>query len=373
VAHHDGVGSPLERLVSFDHSGGSNGNNNGTTPPRAETARRLLRRPRCAAAAANQADESEPPMTRARLAATEFVASAAVVTPAAAEQRRRQLQEQHRQPRGATPVDARTPAAAATTSGAIRSVLSATDLATLEAYAGPLACARGERELGVHVGVGAAAVSGGGSSSSSLELRAASSPQLAAAIARCFCVVGRVMDKLGGEGCKSGNWRACVEPADGGMLALGVGTSFTSAVRAECCGDDHDGGSDGMIGSDDVAEGTTSIVIWLDPDVCELSSSLSAAGDSAAGLRGARCASSFRVLYGGRSCALQHGTVLFVPPDEYSGGQNLRDMRVEVVGAGGGGGVRRRLVGLHFFISAQVSGACALLGADGVRKSLVVT
>jgi hypothetical protein len=247
---------------------------------------------------------------------------------------------------------------------------SADVLVALEQYAGPLVCARGA------VGILGARSSGG----TDLHLVASSSsPQLTSATARCLCVAGRVLRVLGGDACEFANWRACVEPCDGGLLALGLGLTFTSARRAEFGGaDDDDDGLD-IVAADDVVDGTASMVVWLDPDVCE-----ALATDDLARARRARCAAvgpdaRFRLHYGGYSYALQHGAVLIVPPDEGSGGQNLRGMRVEAVGGQGGGGSKNRrpasaraprLVGLHFFVSSAVCGACAQLGADGVRNKL---
>jgi len=235
--------------------------------------------------------------------------------------------------------------------------LSPGDIAALAAYVGPLALAHGERELGAFV------VGGGEDDGGELQLKAAasssssSSPQLAGDVARCFCAVGLLLGKLGGEASARANWRAFVQRP--GALALGLGLSFTSVTRFEQV---RMMTADTLAAAaDDVAQGTVSLVLWV------VTGAASASG------------SRFRLHYGSSSCVLRHGTMLIVPPctsssSSESGRGGLRGVRVvEVEGDGSGGedggndDDQQQLIALHFFVNRRVLDACASLGVQAVH------
>jgi hypothetical protein len=272
------------------------------------------------------------------------------------------------------------------------------DLDVFESLAGPLVLARDAREFGARV----AGASGDGVRLEAAAASSSSPPMMAADVARCFNAAGRLLRLFGGDICEDANASTFFRHA--GLTALGLGLSFSTALRLVRGGggSDRGGGSDSDSDSSarrmaaDAAPDCATLVVWLDPEVCAAAGLATAPASNPAEARllrrrrrqSVRSSGRFRLRFGGgagQSMPLRHGALLILPPpaeDELSS-LDLEEMAVVSAAAaadeGGGGGNNddddnapppARLIELRFFVSQGVRQACATLGWAGVHRAM---
>lgn len=249
---------------------------------------------------------------------------------------------------------------------------------------GPLVRASRGLQVGARVATtGASAAGGALAGGNRLELAV---PQTLDTIdvARCFCAAGRVLGLVGGAaaGCADANWRVCVNAP--GVLTLGLGLWFTSAVVVR---HGQSEGEDATAGPRDLGECApdpecATLVVWLDPAVCAMPQHSSAADGRLARRRAAALtAERFQVrMPSGRSIGVRHGTGLVLPasPNACREWRSLAVVDAHGVGGGGGnGGVGMdvdcfgcQLVEVRFFVCSGVRQLCSRLGDTGVHAAL---